>query len=48
MTEGALRVALHRLRRQFAGCLREVIGQTVERPADVDEELQHLLGIVSR
>jgi DNA-directed RNA polymerase specialized sigma24 family protein len=48
MTEGALRVALHRLRRQFAGCLREVIGQTVERPEDVDEELQHLLGIVSR
>jgi RNA polymerase sigma-70 factor (ECF subfamily) len=46
-TEGALRVAVHRLRRQFAASLHETIAETVERPADVDAELQYLLGAVS-
>ena len=48
MTEGAVRVAVHRLRRQFAASLREVIGETVDTPGDVDAELQHLLAVVSR
>ena len=46
-TEGALRVAVHRLRQQFATVLRETIAETVERPEDVDEELRHLLTAVA-
>lgn len=47
-TEGALRVAVHRLRRQFASSLREVIADTVDDPHAVDEELRYLMAIVSR
>lgn len=47
-TEGALRVAAHRLRRQFATSLREVIAETVEDQHAVDDELRYLMAIVSR
>jgi RNA polymerase sigma-70 factor (ECF subfamily) len=43
MSEGAVRVALHRLRRRFGELLREEVGRTVETNAEVDEELRHLL-----
>jgi RNA polymerase sigma factor (sigma-70 family) len=43
MTEGAVRVAVHRLRRKFQDLLREEIAQTVEDSAEIDEELQFLL-----
>jgi len=46
-SDGALRVAVHRLRRQFAGALRETIAETVERADDVDDELRHLLDAVA-
>ncbi|MEI6245588.1 MAG: hypothetical protein WCQ64_11150, partial [Acidobacteriota bacterium] len=45
-TDGALRVAAHRLRRDFAAVLRETIADTVERPEDVDDELRYLLRAV--
>jgi len=48
VSEGSLRVAVHRLRRQFATVLREAIAETVEADGDVDEELRHLLAVVSR
>jgi RNA polymerase sigma-70 factor (ECF subfamily) len=48
VSEGSLRVAVHRLRRQFATVLREAIAETVEAAGDVDEELRHLLAVVSR
>jgi len=48
LTEGALRVALHRLRRQFAASLRDVIAETVGDSSEVEEELRHLLAAVSR
>lgn len=48
LSDGALRVALHRLRRRFGDLLREEIAQTVVDPADVDEEIRYLLGIASR
>ena len=47
MTEGAVRTAVHRLRRRYAGLLREEIAQTVSRPEDVEEEIQHLFQAVS-
>jgi RNA polymerase sigma-70 factor (ECF subfamily) len=42
MTEGAVKVAVHRLRRRYRDLVREEIAQTVARQEDVDEELQHL------
>jgi RNA polymerase sigma-70 factor (ECF subfamily) len=46
-TPGALRVALHRLRRAFREALRDVILETVEKPEDVDDELRFLLEALS-
>src|SRR5262249_17818709 len=39
MTEGAVKVAVHRLRRRYRDLVREEIAQTVAGPEDVDEEL---------
>jgi RNA polymerase sigma-70 factor (ECF subfamily) len=41
-TEGAVKVAVHRLRKAFRTELRAAIGETVSDPADVDEELKYL------
>jgi len=43
LTEGAVKVAIHRLRRQFRQHIKDEIGQTVGDRAQVDEELHHLL-----
>lgn len=47
MEEGAVRVAVHRLRKRYRGLLREEIGQTLADPAMVDEELRALFGAFS-
>ena len=47
MSEGAVRVAVHRLRRRFRDLLREEIQHTVASPADVDEEISFLLLVLS-
>ena len=36
-------VAVHRLRRRYAEILREEIGQTVGSPAEVEDEIRHLI-----
>jgi RNA polymerase sigma-70 factor (ECF subfamily) len=41
-TEGAVRVAVHRLRRRYRELLREEIGQTLSDSAQVDEEMRTL------
>ncbi len=46
MTEGAIKVAVHRLRRRYRDLVREEIAQTVARPEDVDEELRQLFAAV--
>ena len=43
MTEGALKVAVHRLRQRYGELVRAEIAQTVASPAEVEQELQHLL-----
>jgi RNA polymerase sigma-70 factor (ECF subfamily) len=43
ISEGAVKVAIHRLRRQFRQHIKNEIGQTVSDRAQVDEELHHLL-----
>ncbi len=41
-TEGAVKVAVHRLRRRFREIVLAEIAQTVAAPEDADEELRHL------
>jgi len=43
LTEGAVKVAVHRLRRKFQEQLRHDIAHTVSDPADVDDEIRYLL-----
>lgn len=42
-SEGAARVAVHRLRRRFREVFREEVAQTVAGSEEVEEELRHLL-----
>jgi RNA polymerase sigma-70 factor (ECF subfamily) len=43
MSEGAVKVAVHRLRKRYREVLRALIAETVAEPADVDDEIRHLL-----
>jgi len=47
MTEGAIKVAVHRLRKRFGALLREEIGDTVSDPAQVDDEVRELFRILT-
>jgi RNA polymerase sigma factor (sigma-70 family) len=47
MKEGAVKVALHRLRRRFGELLRSEVAYTVADPAEVAEEIRHLLAAIS-
>jgi RNA polymerase sigma factor (sigma-70 family) len=40
--EGAVKVAVHRLRQRYRKLLREEIAHTVASPAEVDQEIRHL------
>lgn len=44
MTEGAVKVAVHRLRRAYRAQLRAVIAETVATEEDVEEEIRDLFG----
>ncbi|HZU35482.1 MAG TPA: sigma factor [Gemmataceae bacterium] len=46
MSEQAIKVAVHRLRRRYRELLRAEIAQTVDRPEEVDEELHALFAAV--
>jgi RNA polymerase sigma-70 factor (ECF subfamily) len=48
MSEGAIKVAVHRLRQRFGQRLREEIARTVSSPAEVDEELRQLINVMRR
>ncbi|HMC28583.1 MAG TPA: sigma-70 family RNA polymerase sigma factor [Verrucomicrobiae bacterium] len=47
-TEGAARVAVHRLRKQFRVFFRQTIAQTVAADDDVEAEMRHLVSVLSR
>jgi RNA polymerase sigma-70 factor (ECF subfamily) len=47
-TEGAARVAVHRLRKRFREVFRQSITETVDDAGDVDAELRHLVAVLSR
>ena len=46
MTEAAVKVAAHRLRRRYRELLREEIAQTVASPEEIDDEIRYLLSCV--
>ncbi|MBM3850310.1 MAG: sigma-70 family RNA polymerase sigma factor [Verrucomicrobia bacterium] len=47
LTEGALKVAIHRLRRRFREAVRAEIGQTLSEGDDVQEELRYLIEVLA-
>ena len=47
LTEGTVKVAVHRLRRRFRELLRAEVAHTVARPEDVDDELRYLISVAS-
>jgi RNA polymerase sigma-70 factor (ECF subfamily) len=48
MTEGAIKVTVHRLRQRYRELLGDEIEQTVAAPEDVADELNHLLAALRR
>ncbi len=46
LSEGAVKVAIHRLRQRFREAVKAEIAQTVPSPADIDDELRHLLAVL--
>jgi RNA polymerase sigma factor (sigma-70 family) len=47
LSEGAVKVAVHRLRQRFRQLLRDEIANTVATPAEVDEEMHHLFAVLA-
>ena len=43
MSEGAVKVAVHRMRNRFRALLRDEIAATVESPEEIDAEVRHLM-----
>ena len=48
LSEGATKVAIHRLRQRFRDIVRRTIAQTVERPEDVDDEVRYLVEVLAQ
>ncbi len=48
MTEGAVKVAVHRLRQRYRQLLRDEIASTVAVPEEVEEELRYLFAVLTR
>jgi len=48
LTEGAVKVAIHRLRRRFRELVKSEIAQTVDNPNQVQEELRYLVEVLAR
>jgi RNA polymerase sigma-70 factor (ECF subfamily) len=42
LSEGAVKVAAHRLRVRYRACLRQAIARTVARAEEIDEEIRYL------
>ena len=47
LSEGAARVAVHRLRKRYRELFREEIARTVAEPDEVDAELRHLIAVLA-
>jgi hypothetical protein len=47
-SEGALKVAIQRLRKRYRDLFRQEIADTVANPAEVEPELRFLAGVLTR
>ena len=47
-SEGALKVAIHRLRKRYRELLRQEIADTVADPAEVESELRYLAAVLTK
>ena len=47
LTESAVKSAAHRRRQRYGELVREEVAHTVDSPAEVDEELRYLIGVLS-
>lgn len=47
MTEGAVKVAVHRLREHYRVLFREEVAHTVEAPDEVNDEVRHLFAVLA-
>ena len=47
MSDGALKVAIHRLRKRFRDQVKSEIAQTVTSEEEVKEELRYLIDVLS-
>jgi RNA polymerase sigma-70 factor (ECF subfamily) len=45
-TDGAVRMAIHRMRRRWGEILRDEISQTVADPQQVEDEMRHLFAVL--
>lgn len=48
LSEGAVRVAVHRLRASYRGLLRREIAGTLDSEAEVDAEMRHLFKVLAK
>ncbi len=48
MTEGSVKVAVHRLRQRYRQILRDAVADTVEKPEEVEDELRYLFSVLMR
>lgn len=48
MSEGALKVAIHRLRRRYRMLLRDAIAETVRNEADLEDEMRYLITVLRK
>jgi RNA polymerase sigma factor (sigma-70 family) len=46
LSEGALKMAIHRMRKRFGRLMREEIAGTVENPAEIEDEMRHLIRVL--
>jgi DNA-directed RNA polymerase specialized sigma24 family protein len=47
ISEGAVKVAVHRLRQRYRELLRSEVAETLCSPAEVDAEMKHLLSVLT-
>ena len=48
LTESALKSAVHRMRQRYRDLVREEVAHTVDAPCEVEEEIRHLIAVMSR
>lgn len=48
MTQGAVRVAAHRMKARYRESLSQTVAETLDSPADIEDEIRYLIHVLSR